>query len=734
MPEQHDRRVGDAPLRLAQEAAGIGTWDWDLVGGTIVWSPEMYRILGISQDETDLFGAWLRVLHPEDQAMGAAHARANLEATEPFSMEFRVIRPRGEVRWVLGRGTTVRDAAGKPMRMLGINMDITDRRRAEESLGEETRALETLNRVGTMLAAERDLERLVQAATDAATELTGAQFGAFFHKVGDGSGDSVMLYSLSGIARGAFTRFPMPRHTAIFGPTLSGAAIVRADDITTDPRFGHNAPYFGLPNGHPPVRSHLGVPVVTRSGEVLGGMFFGHDRAGVFTERAERLAAAIAAQSAVAIDNARLLQRAQRELTERTRVEDRLREFNESLEHRVNERTIALEEAGRRLIREAEERREAEAALLQAQKLEALGQLTGGVAHDFNNLLTAILGNLELAQARITEPKVRRHLATAAKAAERGAKLTQQVLAYSRRQRLAVRAVDLNAVVESMDDLLQRTLGGLVQVETNLYPGAWPASTDPTQIELVLLNLAINARDAMQSGGTLRIETRNAEYERTVLPPELSPGDYVRIVVSDTGSGMSPEVLERATEPFFTTKEVGKGSGLGLPQVYGVARQSGGTVQLSSSVGVGTIVEVWLPRAEETARNLSERKQGTQSTVERIGERLLVVDDDPDLRALAVDFLQTAGHSVTAAGSGAEGLALLRSGERIDLVLVDYAMPGMSGAEFVRAARQIVPSLPVIYVSGYADPERARMTDDPVLSKPYASADLLRAVQRALRH
>ncbi len=329
MPERHDRRVGDTPLRQAHEAAGIGTWDWDLVRDTIIWSPEMYRILGIAPGETDLYGAWLRVLHPEDRERAAAHTRANLEASTQFSMEFRVVRATGEVRWVLGRGTTVRDPTGKPTQMLGINMDITDRHRAEESLAEETRALETLNRVGTMLAAELDLERLVQAATDAATELTGAQFGAFFHKVDEGSGQSVMLYALSGIPRDAFAAFPMPRHTPVFGPTLSGAAIVRADDITADPRYGHNPPHRGTPEGHPPVRSHLGVPVITRSGEVLGGMFFGHERAGVFTERSERLAAALAAHAAIAIDNARLLSRAQRELSERTRIEDRLRELNE---------------------------------------------------------------------------------------------------------------------------------------------------------------------------------------------------------------------------------------------------------------------------------------------------------------------------------------------------------------------------------------------------------------------
>ncbi len=279
-----------------------------------------------------------------------------------------------------------------------------------------------------------------------------------------------------------------------------------------------------------------------------------------------------------------------------------------------------------------------------------------------------------------------------------------------------------------MGDLLQRTLGGLINVETDLDPAAWLASTDPTQVELVLLNLAINARDAMQSGGRLRITTRNAEPAHVALPRELAPGDYVRVGVIDTGTGMPPDVLGHAMEPFFTTKEVGKGSGLGLPQVYGVARQSGGTVRLSSTVGVGTIVELWLPRAVEAVPKVAERARTCAGPIEVLGGNVLVVDDEPDVRALAADFLRTAGHSVTELASGQEALALLRGGARFDLALVDYAMPGMSGTELVRAAREIVPTLPVIFVTGYADPARALMADNKVISKPYASADLLRAV------
>jgi PAS domain S-box-containing protein len=727
-------RADQEHLMLAQEAAGIGTWDWDLVGGAIRWSPEMYRILGLPSGGDDLYSAWVRVLHPDDRAVADAAVRRNRQNPGPFADEFRVVRPNGEVRWILSRGSVHADGSGTPARMLGINMDITDRKRVEGILAEDTRSLEMLNRVGALLSAELDLERLVQAVTDAATEITGARFGAFFYNVVNEQGESYRLYTLSGISRAAFEPFGMPRNTAVFGPTFRGEGIVRADDITLDPRYGKNAPHHGMPPGHPPVRSHLALPVISRSGEVLGGLFFGHEKAGVFTDRAERAASVIAAQAAIAIDNARLFQKLQEQIAERARAEALLRDLNESLEQRVAARTVELQAASRELMREAEERRQTEAALLQAQKLEAIGQLTGGVAHDFNNLLTAVLGNLELALVRATDKRIRRHLETATRAADRGARLIQQLLAYARKQRLETRAVDANALIGGMDDLLQRSLGGLVRVETNLAPDLWRASTDPTQLELVILNLAINARDAMPGGGTLQFETGNAGPGSANQPPELTPGDYVRIAVSDTGAGMPPDVLARALEPFFTTKEVGKGSGLGLPQVYGVAMQSGGTIRLSSTVGAGTTVELWLPR-DHNRGPVPHLKQGTPALeAPRRDACLLIVDDEADVRQLAAGFLEGAGYAVTEAASGPDALQLLEGGQAFDLALVDYAMPGMSGSEFVRLARLTAPRLPVLYVTGYADPARAALAGGRfAVTKPYASSDLLQAVAEALK-
>jgi CheY-like chemotaxis protein len=370
--------------------------------------------------------------------------------------------------------------------------------------------------------------------------------------------------------------------------------------------------------------------------------------------------------------------------------------------------------------------RRVEAQLRQAQKMEAVGQLTGGIAHDFNNLLTAVIGNLELLQTRVTDERSRALVNAALRSAFRGGQLTQQLLTYARRQNLSPRPVDVNAVIGGMGELLQRSLGGLVQVETDLATDLWLAISDPTQLELVILNLAINARDAMPEGGRLRIVTRNIENPDAA---ELDPGEYVRIAVKDNGAGMTRDVLERALEPFFTTKDIGKGSGLGLAQVYGVATQFGGTVRLRSTTGMGTTVEVYLPRA--LAEGPQSRTAGPHaSEILNAGGTILLVDDDTDARNIAAVFLREAGYVVREASSAAEAREILAA-RPVSLALVDYAMPIMSGYEFVRLARSIQPDLPVIYVTGAGDALGTGKLplDDPIIMKPYSRAALLEAVR-----
>ncbi len=357
------------------------------------------------------------------------------------------------------------------------------------------------------------------------------------------------------------------------------------------------------------------------------------------------------------------------------RAEAALRRLNEELEQRV-----ALAVA---------ERLKAEANLHQAQKIEAIGLLTGGVAHDFNNLLTAILGNLELVEMRLGDDRLRRPIEAAIRSAERGARLIEQLLAFSRRQHLTPQPVDLNAAVAGMSEMLKRTLGGTIDVRTELAPDAWAALIDPTQLELALLNLAINARDAMPLGGSLVIETRNVPANAAGRPDDVVPGDYVTVAVSDTGEGMTDDVLAHAFEPFFTTKEVGKGSGLGLSQVYGLVKQSGGGVALTSQRGRGTTVSLFLPRA--LAAGAASVPEPTDAAPRRGRGRVLVVDDQDDVRDVAVAYLETLGYDTAEAASGRAALALIDGGLAIDLALVDYAMPGMTGLELMRALETVMP-------------------------------------------
>jgi PAS domain S-box-containing protein len=422
-----------------------------------------------------------------------------------------------------------------------------------------------------------------------------------------------------------------------------------------------------------------------------------------------------------------------RDISRRKQSEDALKRFAETLEQRVRERTRELAEANARLTEEIAERRKAEAALMQAQRLEAIGQLTGGIAHDFNNLLTAVIGNLELLRPVLTERRAIRQVESAMQAAQRGGELTRQLLAYARKQHVEPRAVDANAVVTRMRDLLGRSLGGLISIETSLAPGLWAARTDPVQLESIVLNLAINARDAMPEGGGVRIATRNVPRGDATLPAELERRDYVLILVEDEGTGMPPDVLAKAFEPFFTTKEIGKGSGLGLAQVHGVVQQFGGTARLRSAVGIGTVVEVYLPRSEEPAAAAAAEEHRPRNAPPPGGITVLVVDDQDDVRDVAVAFLEDAGYSVRAVGSGPEGLAALEGGA-VCIALVDYGMAEMSGTEFVRQARRRFPGLPVIYLTGHAEPLDSEGVDpgDRVLTKPYAADDLLEAVQRTL--
>jgi signal transduction histidine kinase/DNA-binding response OmpR family regulator len=564
------------------------------------------------------------------------------------------------------------------------------RREAAEQVREEARRLELLNRTGNVLAAELDLDRLVQIVTDAAVELTNAEFGAFFYRVVNDAGESQTLYALSGDSREAFDGFPMLQDAKVCDPIFRRDGVVRSDDITRDPRYGQKPPYGGGPKVYPPVRSYLAAPVVSRTGEVLGGLFFGHSDTGVFTVRDELVAGGIAAQAAIAIDNARLY-RASRH------AEENLRQLNDSLEQRVSA--------------EIAERMRAEEELRQAQKMEVVGQLTGGVAHDFNNLLTAIIGGAEtlrrlLPQTSGAAPdRIQRAIRMIDASAQRAATLTHQLLAFARRQALDPRPLDANRLVAGMSELLRRTLGEAISIESVLAGGLWRTMADPNHLESALLNLAVNARDAMPNGGRLTIETANAYLDETYAQQhrDVLPGQYVLIAVSDTGTGMKKETIERAFEPFFTTKEIGHGTGLGLSQVYGFIKQSNGHIKIYSELGQGTAVKLYLPRLLGEGPIQAELSDAQEAPNGGTGELILVVEDDPAVRSHSTESLRELGYRVISASDGWAGLELLARYPAIRILFTDVGLPGgMTGRQLADQARQQRPDLLVLFTTGYA--------------------------------
>lgn len=704
--EQAAREAAER-LVLANKAAGIGTWDFDPVNDVLRWDSRCKEVFGLSADaEVSYEGSFLQGLHPDDRQRvhEAVSAALNPRSPAGYNTEFRTVGIEdGIERWIAATGRAI-FSKDQAVRFIGTVLDISAQKKTE-------RHLRILNDTGSSVARERDLGKIVQIVTDAGVELTGAQFGAFFYNVLAADGGSYMLYSLSGAPRSAFENFPMPRNTAVFEPTFKGTGVVRSDDILQDPRYGKNAPHRGMPEGHLPVRSYLAVPVISRSGDVLGGLFFGHAEAGQFHEEDEAALLGIAGHAATAIDNARLL--------------TRLEALNAGLEQRVAD--------------EIAERMKAEEQLRQSQKMEAVGQLTGGIAHDFNNMLAVILGSLHLAKRRLGqgELNIDRFLESAIDGANRAATLTQRLLAFSRQQPLAPVVLDINKMVAGMSELLERSLGELVRLETVLMAGLWRVKADPAQLESALINLAVNARDAMPKGGRLTIETANASIDQKYAREyALQPGQYVLIAVTDNGTGIAADVLGKVFDPFFTTKVVGKGTGLGLSQVYGFVRQSGGHVKIYSELDVGTTVKIYLPRftGEEPVSAASESASYAGASLQ--SETILVVEDDERVRSISSESLRELGYTVVEAASARDAIRKIESGFVPDLLFTDVVMPDMTGAELAAELSRRHPDLKVLFTTGYT---RNAIVHNGVLdagkhllSKPFAIEDLAAKVRNLL--
>ncbi len=679
-----DLRKTQADLARAQRMAKIGNWRWSVLQNELIEGSDAYaEIHGV--DPTEIHGLMddqiERVVHREDRERVERAFRTFDESGTGYEIEYRIVRPDGEVRHVREIGENIVDDAGRIVEQIGTVQDVTQLKCAEAALREAHDELEQRVRVRTTE---------LQAANVALREEVAEREGAEAQR----EERELLLRSMARISKIGYAVWDDLERKYV-NVSEEFAQIVGLTVEEFEDRYPTVIEDYEAIHPDDRERYRAYDEAYKENPEIVEIEFRMIDPEGEIVYVRELM-------QPILDDTGRLIQSiiTNQDITDQKRTEDQLR---------------------------------------QAQKMEAVGQLTGGIAHDFNNLLAVILGNLELVEDEIRNgSQASEWLQTAIAAAERGAGLTQRLLAFSRKQALRPAAVDANALVQGMLDLLRRTIGERIEIELVRDAGLWQCLADPNQLENAILNLAINARDAMLAGGKLTITTSNARIDDdyALAQPDVRPGQYVLVAVSDTGSGMSAVVQQHAFEPFYTTKDVGRGSGLGLSMVYGFTKQSGGHVSVYSEVSVGTTIRLFLPRfsGEEVA------KAAGADPVEfgkADGAVVLVVEDDRDLRALVIRMLRSLGYGVIEANSGAPALEILRSASEVDLLLTDVVLPEqMSGSALVEAALRVRPDLRVLYMSGYTEDaivhQRRLVAGDPFLQKPFRRLDVARAVQKAL--
>ena len=688
-----------------------------LEGVVTSWNAAAEKLFGYTAQE--MIGQSIKRLFPESLLHEETEILAKLRRGERI-LRYETVRRRkdGSEVHVSLTLSPIRNSAGTITGAAKIAHDITSRKLAEKALTEEAHALATLNRVGHVVAAQLDLDRIVQVVTDAATELSRAAFGSFFYNVIQDSQESYWLYALSGVSRESFANFPMPRSTKVFAPTFLGQGIVRSDDILKDPRYGQNAPYKGMPPGHLPVRSYLAVPVVSHTGEVLGGMFFGHPQPGVFNERAENLVAGIAAQAAIAIDKARLFQA----LTAR----------EQELERTVAERAQILE---------SERTARSEAERLSHIKDEFLATLS----HELRTPLNAIQGWSTL----LRQPNVKREdMARGLEAIERNVRAQAQIVndlldmsrIISGKVHLEVQPIQLHEVItNAIDSIRQSAVAKRIRIHAMLDSGIGLVRGDPNRLQQVLWNLLTNSVKFTPNDGRI-----NVVLERV--------NSHVEIVVEDTGIGIKPEFLAHVFDRFrqadaTTTRRYG-GLGLGLSIVRSLVELHGGSVRVKSpGENLGSTFIVSLPvshiHPEETAR--VRRPAVAESMFDSIelprldGVAVLIVDDEPDGRALVARILEGRGAKPTCASGALEALEILTN-NHFDILLSDVGMPDMDGYELIRKVRKRDGSrsnpIPAIAITAYARPEdrqRSLLAGYQMhLAKPIEASELIAGIASLL--
>lgn len=643
-------------LRLAQEAGGVGFWDFDMSTGHGHWSPAVYQTLGLAADLPVSIANFAAVVHPEDRGQIRRMVRQAEAGGRLDPSEYRIVRPDGEVRWMLSRGDIIPGQGGEPARAVGVNIDVTERRRAEAQVRESEARFRALADSAPILMWVSQPGGRREFVNRAYCDFLGDDFEAALvfdwrTRLHADDLDRILAEQVAGESSQA--------------PFTLEARYLRADGAW---RWLHS----------------ISRPRLAPDGGFRG--FIG-----------------------VAFD-----------VTEARQAQADLERINELLAERV-EAALA-------------ERDQAEAALRHAQKLEAVGQLTGGVAHDFNNLLTVVIGALDLAQRRPDDVERRdRMIEAALAAARRGGQLTHQLLAFARRQPLTPQLHRIDDLIAQGEPLLRRAAGDAVPLSFRLEAGEAVCRIDGGQFDAALMNLVVNARDAVSQGGAVSIETQVIDAREGDLDGAPA-GRYVQVSVTDTGVGMDAETRARIFEPFFTTKAVGKGTGLGLSQAYGFARQSGGSASVDSAPGRGATVRLYLPLAE----GATAKAPAAGVPVEAVRPRslaILLVEDDPDVAHLTEEMLRALGHEVRRCDEASAALRRMEAGEAFDLLISDVVMPGaLSGVDLARAVQALRPDLPILLCSGYAGAAAldAENLPWPLLRKPFVGEDLAKAVAQVI--
>jgi PAS domain S-box-containing protein len=670
-------------LNLALAAARLGDWSWDAATDVVTMSDTAAQIFDIPPGQQMTWAELRGLLHVDDRERArVAVERAAAEHSD-YDIEYRVVSPNGggEMRWVLAKGRALYDAAGRVSGMLGVVQDTTGRKLIEQALREQTEALSTINELGQIVSADLDLHKIVQAVTDAATELTGAHFGSFFYNVLDERGASYMLYTLSGVPREAFAHFPMPRATDLFGPTFRGEGVIRIDDVHVDPRYGKNSPYYGMPEGHLPVVSYLAVPVTSRAGHVVGGLFFGHPEPRAFTTRHEMIVSGLSAQAAVAMDNARLYETVSRE----------------------REQAERAAEENERLYRETQE----------ANRLK--DEFLAMLSHELRTPLTAILGWAHMLRTGQFDVN---NVASAYETIERNARaqaqLIDDLLDVSRiitgKLRLDMRAVNPNAFIESAIEAVRPGAESKgVRIQKIMDTGVTSVAGDPMRLQQVVWNLLSNAVKFTPRGGLVQLRLSRVN-------------SHVEIAVSDTGQGISSEFLPHVFDRFRQgdqriTRQHG-GLGLGLSIVRHLVEQHGGTVKADSEgEGRGSTFTVTLPVAPvymktdegERVHPAARETLPAYECPDRLdGLKILIVDDERDTLEMLRIGLSHCGAVVTIAGSAEDALEALSSSAP-DVLISDIGMPDMDGYEMMRKIRSLPAEqggrIPSVALTAYARTE-----------------------------